>query len=137
MLSWIIQITLVSIILIFLVHHLIEFFKDTLTIPKIKDLVNSPTKKYENMFLTMKQGTMSYETDPHANYGTNYDENYKKSLLPVSNGASEPESDFDVTSMRDELKDYLKSQTAAAISGSSQISDLDLNFINSTQSTNW
>jgi hypothetical protein len=71
------------------------------------------------------------------NYGTNYDENYKKSLLPVSNGASEPESDFDVTSMRDELKDYLKSQTAAAISGSSQISDLDLNFINSTQSTNW
>ena len=49
MLSWIIQITVVSIILVFLVHHLINFFKATLTVPKIKDLVNSPTQKYENM----------------------------------------------------------------------------------------
>jgi hypothetical protein len=50
MLLWTIQITLLSIILIFLVHYLIEFFKSTLTVPKIKDLVNSPTHKYENMF---------------------------------------------------------------------------------------
>lgn len=133
MLSWILQITFVSIILIFLVHHLIDFFKDTLTIPKIKDLVNSPTKKYENMFLTMKQGNMNYETESYPNY----DESYKKSLLPTSGGGSESEVEFDVTSMKNELKDYLKSQTGVAISGSSQISDLDLNFINSTQSTNW
>jgi hypothetical protein len=45
MLSWIIQITVISIILIFLVHHLINFLKSTLTVPKIKDLVNSPTQK--------------------------------------------------------------------------------------------
>jgi hypothetical protein len=50
MLSWIIQITIISIILIFLVHHLINFFKSTLTVPKIKDLVNTPNKKYENMY---------------------------------------------------------------------------------------
>ena len=133
MLSWILQITFVSIILIFLVHHLIDFFKNTLTIPKIKDLVNSPTKKYENMFLTMKQGnTNYYETE-------SYDESYKKSLLPMSSGSSELESEagFDVASMKNELKDYLKSQSGVAMSGSSQISDLDLNFINSTQSTNW
>jgi len=132
MLSWILQITFVSIILIFLVHHLIDFFKNTLTIPKIKDLVNSPTKKYENMFLTMKQGNANYETG-------SYDESYKKSLLPSSRVASESEveAEFDVTSMKNELKDYLKSQSGVAISGTSQISDLDLNFINSTQSTNW
>lgn len=129
MLSWILQITFVSIILIFLVHHLIDFFKDTLTIPKIKDLVNSPTKKYETMFLTMKQGN---ETE-------SYDESYKKSLLPLTRAGSESEveAEFDVTSMKNELKDYLKSQSGAAISGTSQISDLDLNFINSTQSANW
>ena len=46
MLSWVIQITLISIILIFLVHHLINFFKSTLTVPKIKDLVNTSSKKY-------------------------------------------------------------------------------------------
>ena len=50
MLSWIIQITVISIVLIFLVHYLINFFKSTLTVPKIKDLVNTPNQKYENMF---------------------------------------------------------------------------------------
>ena len=50
MLSWILQITIISIVLIFLVHYLINFFKSTLTVPKIKDLVNSPTQKYENMY---------------------------------------------------------------------------------------
>ena len=49
MLSWVLQITIISIVLIFLVHHLINFFKSTLTVPKIKDLVNTPTQKYENM----------------------------------------------------------------------------------------
>jgi hypothetical protein len=130
MLSWIIQITLISIILIFLVHHLIQFFKDTLTIPKVKDLVNTPTKKYESMFLVMKQRDSTYEK---ASY-TNYDENYKKSLLPSSSENDEAGSKFDVTSMKNELKDYLKNQS---VGGTSQISDLDLNFINSTQSTNW
>ena len=41
MLSWIIQISLISIIFIFLIHHLIGFFKSTLTVPKIIDLVNN------------------------------------------------------------------------------------------------
>jgi hypothetical protein len=50
MLLWTIQITLLSIIFIFLVHYLIEFFKSTLTVPKIKDLVNNQAHKYENMY---------------------------------------------------------------------------------------
>jgi len=36
--------------MIFLVHHLLLFFKSTLTVPKIKDLVNAPQKKYENIY---------------------------------------------------------------------------------------
>ena len=50
MLFWTIQITTISIILIFLIHNLINFFKSTLTVPKIKDLVNTTTKKYENIY---------------------------------------------------------------------------------------
>jgi len=46
MLTWVIQITVISFVLIFLVHHLFEFFKSNLTVPKIKDLVNVPTQKY-------------------------------------------------------------------------------------------
>jgi hypothetical protein len=56
MLSWVIKITIISIILIFLIHHLINFFKSTLTVPKIKDLVNTP-QKYENMYNIIKQSS--------------------------------------------------------------------------------
>jgi hypothetical protein len=44
---WMTQMTIISILLIFLVHYLVNFFKSTLTIPKIKDLVKIPNQKYE------------------------------------------------------------------------------------------
>jgi hypothetical protein len=53
MFFWILQISVVSILFILLVHHLITYFKTTLTVPKIKDLVNKPSKKYEEMFSVM------------------------------------------------------------------------------------
>ena len=63
MLSWIIQITLISIIFIFLVHHLILFFKSTLTVPKIKDLVNSPNQKYQHIYDTISNNSSSVYVD--------------------------------------------------------------------------
>ena len=56
MFSWVIQATFISIIFILLVHHLIQILKDTLTYPKVKDLVNVPTKKYEDIYNTLNQG---------------------------------------------------------------------------------
>jgi hypothetical protein len=122
MLSWILQITIISIILIFLVHHLIQFFRDTLTVPKIKDLVNTPTQKYENMFSAMNRS--------QNNNTTNFDENYKKSLLPPAALASTSLStnEFDVASMKDELKSYLKNQHHQ-IQSSSSINDLESKYM--------
>jgi hypothetical protein len=40
----------ISLLLIVLIHYLYSFFKDTLTVPKIKDLVNKPAKRYDEMF---------------------------------------------------------------------------------------
>ena len=40
----------ISLLLIALIHYLYSFFKDTLTVPKIKDLVNKPSKRYDEMF---------------------------------------------------------------------------------------
>ena len=51
---WIVQSTLISIILIFLVHYLFIFFRDTLTVPKIKDLVNKPNRKYDEILSTVQ-----------------------------------------------------------------------------------
>ncbi len=95
MLSWAIQITIISIILIFLVHHLINFFKSTLTVPKVKDLVNAPTQKYENMYRIINNGEAYPNTSKQSNEYTLID------LLPTKN---------DDTNMKDELKSFLKSQ---------------------------
>jgi flagellar basal body-associated protein FliL len=104
MLTWIIQISLISIIFIFLVHHLLLFFKSTLTVPKIKDLVNSPTQKYKNIYDTISNKNNSYTTID---------------LLPSSdfNSTLEFNSDFqdlnsavEKKSMKDELKSFLKKQ---------------------------
>lgn len=94
MLSWAIQITIISIVLIFLVHHLINFFKSTLTVPKIKDLVNTPTQKYENMYSIINNGNTSDITEKNKDY-TLID------LLPTKN---------EDTNMKSELKNFLKSQ---------------------------
>lgn len=93
MLSWVIQITVISIVLIFLVHHLINFFKSTLTVPKIKDLVNTPTKKYENMYSIINN---------KPEYNNNVKNEYTLiDLLPKNDNE---------TTMKSELKNFLKSQ---------------------------
>lgn len=58
MFVWILQITIISIIMIWLVHHLVGFFKSMLTIPKIKDLVDSPSQKYKNIFDQMNSNSV-------------------------------------------------------------------------------
>jgi len=98
MLSWIIQFSVISIILIFLVHHLINFFKSTLTVPKLKDLVNSPTQKYENMYnIISNKNTLNMSNMSNASYKNEYT---IADLLPKQ---EEP-------NMKSELKNFLKKQ---------------------------
>ena len=95
MLSWAIQITIISIVLIFLVHHLINFFKSTLTVPKIKDLVNSPSQKYKNIYDTISHSCVE-ASDKYTDIN----------LLPNMNDITLNESN----NMKDELKSFLKKQ---------------------------
>ena len=111
MLFWSIQITLLSIILIFLVHYLINFFKSTLTVPKIKDLVNTPTQKYENMFNVMSLSDRQNSNNNINNNSTNISSNINNIS---SNQVSYTEIDLlpkpDEDSMKNELKNFLKKQ---------------------------
>jgi hypothetical protein len=119
MLYWIIQISIISIILIFLVHYLFNFFKETLTVPKIKDLVNIPNKKYENMYNIISK-----------NNGNNEPTNYTDiDLLPIQPHNKIEENDNqkwdklpDADSMKMELKSFLKKQLKES---STDISTLD------------
>ena len=114
MLSWIIQISLISIIFIFLVHHLLLFFKSTLTVPKIKDLVNSPNQKYQHIYDTIlnKSDTLSSSSVPSAEY-TNIE------LLPLNDD-----------SMKYELKSFLKKQLNKNMENENdrQFSNFNTNF---------
>jgi hypothetical protein len=104
MLFWTLQITIISIILIFLVHHLILFFKTTLTVPKVKDLVHAPAQKYENIYNTISS------------------RDYTDSLLPsVPLSTVIPEK----KSMKEELKSFLKSKVNGQDVGATSISTLD------------
>lgn len=103
MFSWVIQATFISIIFILLVHHLIQILKDTLTYPKVKDLVNVPTKKYEDIYNVLNQGLgqsrdLSSDTTPIHNLDI-----YTDKLLPdvASN---------DDNNMKNELKNFIKKQ---------------------------
>jgi len=106
MLSWVIQITVISIILIFLVHHLINFFKSTLTVPKIKDLVNTSTQKYENMYNILKKQT---------NLPESVDDYSLIDLLPKK----------EEISMKNELKNFLKKQLHKSNDAGTSITALD------------
>ena len=114
MLSWIIQISLISIIFIFLVHHLILFFKSTLTVPKIKDLVNSPNQKYQHIYDTISNNSSSSSSSSTTGY-TNIE------LLPLNN---------DNDSMKDELKSFLKKQLNKNVEGANDrnVSNFNTNF---------
>lgn len=95
MLSWIIQMSIISIVFIFLVHHLLYFFKSTLTVPKVKDLVNSPSQKYQHIFDTLQKSSSNANNLSY----TNIDD-----LVP-----KEEEKETS-SSMKSELKNFLKKQ---------------------------
>lgn len=111
MLSWIFQTTILSIIFIFLIHHLILFFKENLTIPKVKDLVNVPSQKYQDIY-NIISSNKEVEIEKEFKYS-------KEDLLP------KPEVD----NMKNELKSFLKEQlhnkTNTNTSSTTSLSELD------------
>ena len=130
MLSWILQITIISIVLIFLVHYLFNFFKSTLTVPKIKDLVNTPAQKYENMFSVISKSNSDTILSANISVDTinNTTNEYTLTdLLPKQETK---------TDMKNELKNFLKKQmgtinSANDTNNTTSISALDSMMSNS------
>ena len=93
MLSWIIQIFFISILFIFLIHHILLFFKSTLTVPKVKDLVSSSNLKYQNIYDVINNNSNSSSSNKDFSY---------IDLLPNEDNSS--------VNMKNELKSFLKKQ---------------------------
>jgi hypothetical protein len=77
------------------------FFKSTLTVPKIKDLVNSPNQKYQNI----------YDTILHKSSSVGYTD---IDILPNDNFINDQPN-----TMKDELKSFLKKQFTNLQNGNS------------------
>lgn len=115
MLPWIIQMSVISLILIILVHYLYNFFKNNLTIPKVKDLVNKPQQQYETIFNSVNQNNTlsnnqnfsknnSLDTNNNVTNNVNYNVNYSSNTIMNNN----QDDNIDNNKMKDELKNYLK-----------------------------
>ena len=87
MLYWSIQILVISMVLIALIHHLLLFFKQTLTVPKVKDLVNTTGPKYEKMYDVISS---------------------PKSNMSIYVPDTDTTKIDDIESMKNELRSYLK-----------------------------
>ena len=90
--GWIIKVTMISLLLIFLLHYLYSFFKTTLTSPKLKDLVNKPQEKYNTIYNSLK----------------NAGDGGVQNLGDDTNNNSESINNSNSSNMKDELKKYLK-----------------------------
>lgn len=81
MILFTIKLSIFFIILIYLVDRLIFFFKENLTIPKTKDLVNLTPKKYEEMLNTIKNNKKEETADePLTNNNSNSNNHMKEEL---------------------------------------------------------
>lgn len=104
----IIQWSVISLILIVLVHYLYSFFQTTLTIPKIKDLVNRPACAYKEIYETINNDHQSTNTNTNTN-------NITTSSIPQNKNQN----------MKDELKNYLTNLSSAAPTSMNNISSFE------------
>lgn len=109
MLFWTVQTIIISIIFIFLVHHLITYFKQILTVPRTKDLVNSPIQKYNDMFKIISNSNNNNDSSGISGININdyLPKNTEDTLLPPQVPVITNETK---TSMKNELKSFLKKQ---------------------------
>lgn len=109
---WTIKASIISVVFIFLIHNIYGFFKNTLTVPKTKDLVNSPTKQYEHIFQTLNRNaslpTSSSSSDAYSMLPSDID--IQSATVNPYTTPSEPKPTNSGTSMKNELKKYLKKQ---------------------------
>jgi len=108
MLNWIIQITILSLFSIILLHYIIDYLKDVMTVPKIKDLVENPSKKYKNIYNIINNNNNSSSTTPSTTLSTtpSTTKDYTLNDLLIPSEITQN----DKFSMKDELKNFLKKQ---------------------------
>ena len=64
MFLWTIKWIIISIILILLIHNIFNFLKDSLTVPKTRDLVTKMDYRYEELNKTAQNAQLTEKKEP-------------------------------------------------------------------------
>ena len=117
--SWIIKVTLFSLLLIFLIHYLYSFFKTTLTSPKLKDLVNKPQAKYNTIYKSLQNTS----DGGSANLGDRHDGD-------GDGGGNNNTNISKASNMKSELMKYVKelSSVSGSTSGHDSVTNSNMNY---------
>jgi len=95
MFLFVLQSTILSVIFIYIAHSLFLYFRDTITVPKIKDLVNAPSKQYMDMY-----GIISKNKDHDDDYEYDNDKEDIRQIVSAD--------------MKNELTDFFKKKVRDA-----------------------
>ena len=124
---WIAQVVAVSFVIIFILHNLYFFFKETLTVPKMKDMVRRPQQRYDTLFRELRMhneapsgnefngnnngnGNGNYNGNNNGNNNGNYNGNYNG-----NNDSDNNNNGNNNDAMKNELKRYLMELNAPII----------------------
>lgn len=129
MLLWLLKISFISIALILILHYLYSFFKMTLTVPKVKDLVYRPSAKYETLLNSINNATQNAQAQAQvqAQHSASTSIN-----TPIGGDMN---ANLPGNSMENELKNYLKSLKLKKVSNRQSLSG-ELNLSSSNDMPN-
>lgn len=88
MIGWTVQWTIISLVLIILVHYLYSFFIDTLTVPKVKDLIHNPIERYNQIVSDASNSHNNNNITPMPD-ATKMDEELRDFLSNIKKGNQE------------------------------------------------
>ena len=96
MFFWTIGWVLISLIIILLVHNIFIYLRDTLTVPKTRDLISKHDSRYNELMETSNNiHTNNIEPNIEPNIESNIESNYRETQSVIPNN------------MENELKQYL------------------------------
>ena len=120
---WLIKTILTSLTLIGISHYLYIYFKNNLTQPKLKDLVNDPKQHYEKIFKTINEKPI---------LETNSVEDIAQDDDSVPYEAFNQDENHDSSNMASELNNFLDESLSGPYqdSGPSSFNDATLEYNN-------
>jgi len=117
---WIIKVSILSFIFIFLLHYIYSFFISTLTIPKVKDLVTLPQQKYDELFNSLNLQHNKYMNDNNGISNNGISNNLPASSMTTMKMQSAAAAPTQSTqAMKDELINFMKEISSNANSNNS------------------